>query len=74
MESLGRGVLFAATDQGLSAPHRRAGAGLQMAAGHLPLLAESHPLSGGNLRGRLEEKRQSAGRLVRPCGTGQKSL
>ena len=45
-------------DQGSSAPHRGAGAGVQMAAHHLALLAESHGLSGGNLRSGLAQTRQ----------------
>ena len=40
-----------------SASDGRAGLGLQMAADHLALLAGPLGLSGGNLRGGLEEKR-----------------
>ena len=42
MEPVGGGVLPATTHQGLSAPHGGAGAGVQMAADHLALLAGSH--------------------------------
>ena len=45
VEPLGGGLLPATTHQGLSASHGGAGAGLQMAADHLALLAESHTLS-----------------------------
>ena len=38
----------------------RAGAGLQMAAHYLEMLADPQPLQGGNLRGSLEEKQKPA--------------
>ena len=74
VESLGGGVLFAAAQQGLSAPHGGAGAGVQMAAGDLALLAGAHALSGADLRGGVAQAGQPAGGIVRPCGTGQKPL
>ena len=42
VEPLGRGLLPAAAPQRFFPPHGRAGAGLQMAAHHLALLAEPH--------------------------------
>ena len=43
MESVGGGVLSATTDQGLPASHGGAGAGLQVAAGDLAVLAGPQP-------------------------------
>ena len=74
LEPVGSSVLFAATDQRQSASDGGAGAGLQVATGHLALLAESHSLSGIHLRGGLAEKWQQPGDALRPGGTGQKSL
>jgi hypothetical protein len=74
VEPLGGGLLPATTDQRQSASDGGAGAGVQMAAGHLALLAESHSLSRSHLPGGLAEKRQSTGVALRPRGTGQKSL
>ena len=74
VEPMGGGVLFAAAYQGQSASDRGAGLGLQVAAGDLPLLAESHSLSGSHLRGGFEEKWQQLGVALRPRGIGQKSL
>ena len=61
VESLGGGLLPATTHQRLSASDGGARAGLQMAARHLPLLAEPHGVSGRNLRSGFAQKRQPLG-------------
>ena len=55
VEPLGGGLLPPTTDQRLSASDGGARAGLQMAARHLPLLAEPHGVSGRNLRSGLAQ-------------------
>src|SRR2546427_2030112 len=71
---MGGGVLPATTAAGRAPSHGGAGAGLQMAAGHLALLAGSTPLRRADLRGRFAPTRQFRGGLVRPGGTGKKSV
>src|SRR6266581_5243057 len=64
-QSLGRGLLWAAAKQRMQPPHRGPGAGLQMAAHYLEMLAEPQHLQRANLRGGLEEKREPFSRPAR---------
>src|SRR5205809_2178435 len=64
-QPLGSGLLWAAAQQRMRPPHSSAGAGLQMAADHLEVLADSHHLQGGDLRGGFEEKQKPAHRPAR---------
>src|SRR5439155_20443363 len=64
-QPLGSGLLWAAAQQRMQPPHGRAGAGLQMAAHHLEVLADSHRLQGGDLRGGFEEKQKPFSRPAR---------
>ena len=55
---------LAAASERMRPSHRRPLAGQQMAADHLEMLAEPHPLSGATLRSRLEKSRQPFGGAV----------
>src|SRR6266700_6084565 len=57
-QPLGGCLLRTATKQRLRPPYRGPGAGLQMAADYLEMLAEPPHLQRGNLRGGIEEKPQ----------------
>ena len=70
-QSLGSGLLRAAAHQRLRAPHRGAGAGLQMAADPLEMLAESHGIQGSPLRSSVEEKQKPFSRPARSDRIGK---